>query len=67
MRSFILLLIDLTWLVSAIGLLIWGIVLLFKQRSRWMRGLGFVILGAILMGTRYIGCVWMFIHSCLGV
>jgi len=67
MRSFILLLIDIIWLVSAIGLLIWGSVLLFKQRKRWKRGLSFVILGAILMATRYVGCIWMFLHKCLGV
>jgi len=67
MRSILLLLIDLLWLVSAIGFLIWGSILLFKQRRRWRRGLGFAILGAFLMAARYMDCVWLFIHKCLGV
>ena len=66
MRFFLLLLIDLVWLVAALGLLVWGSALLFKQRGRCKRGLGFVTVGALLMAARFMGSLWQVIHECMG-
>jgi hypothetical protein len=66
MRSLIMLLIDLIWLVAALGLLVWGSLPLFKQRGGWKRGVGFVAAGALLMAARYVGALWRVLHECVG-
>ena len=66
MRSFIVLLIDLAWLVAALGLLVWGSILLFKQQGRWKRGLGFATVGALLMAARFMGGLWRILHEWVG-
>ncbi len=66
MRSLALLLIDLGWLVAALGFLVWGGILLFKRRGRWKRGLCFVAVGALLMAARFMDSLWRVIHECVG-
>ena len=66
MRALILSVIDLVWLMVALGLLVWGSIILLKQRSRWGRGLGFVIGGGLLMAARFLDCGWRVIHKCVG-
>ncbi len=67
MRSFILDLIDLVWLIAALGCLVWGVILLFSRGGHWKRGLGFVTVGGLLVAARYMGWLWQFIHKCVGV
>ncbi len=66
MRSIILLLIDLVWLAAALGLLVWGGILLFRQPGRWKRALGLVAVGALLMTARFLDSVWRVIYQCVG-
>ena len=66
MRSLIIPLIDFAWLVVALAFLVWGVTLLFKQRGRWKRGVGFVAAGALLMAARYVGALWRVLHECVG-
>ena len=66
MRSFILLVIDLGWLAAALAFLVWGGILLFKQRGRWKGGLGFVTAGVLLMAAHFMDPVWRVIHECVG-
>ncbi len=66
MRSYILFLIDLVWLIAALGLLVWGAILMFKRRNGWKRGLGFAAMGALAMAARFVGPLWRVIHQCVG-
>jgi hypothetical protein len=66
MRSLILSLIDLAWLLAALGLLVWGIIIILRQRSRWRRGLGFMVGGGLLLGARFMDFVWRVLHQWLG-
>ncbi len=66
MRELLLLLIDLVWLVTALGLLGWGGFMLLKPRDRWKRALGFVTVGALFMAARFMGPVWQVIHEYVG-
>ncbi len=61
-----LLLVDFVWLVAALGLLVWGGTLLFKQGGRWKRGLGFVAMGALLMAARFVDSLWRVINEWVG-